>query len=66
MKEEAGVQKRLYLQAGVGVESYQISGALHLGLSILEDGGRTEEAKEIKQQITVGRNREFNHTRMGT
>lgn len=27
------------LQASDGVESYQISGALHLGLSILENGG---------------------------
>lgn len=28
-----------------GVESYQISGALHLGLGVLEDGGGTQETK---------------------
>lgn len=37
------------LQAGVGVESYQVSGALHLRLGVLEDGGETEEPTIIKQ-----------------
>lgn len=41
--------------AGVGVESYQISGALHLGFSVLEDGGggqnRTEEPKSNQAKI---------------
>lgn len=38
IKEEAGVWKWLVLRASVGVEPYQISGGLRLGLSTLQDG----------------------------
>lgn len=45
------------MQASVGVESYHVSGALHLGLSVLEDeeGGDTRSNQE---KIFVDRNSE--------
>lgn len=42
------------------MESYQISGALHLGLSILEDGvgGRKKRTKSKQAKIFIDRNSE--------
>lgn len=48
LKELLGGGTWVSLKASVGVESYQISGALHLGLSALEDGVRGKKPEEIR------------------
>lgn len=46
------------MQASVGVESYHVSGALQLGLSVLEDEGGGGDTRSNQEKIFVDRNSE--------